>query len=63
MNYIQELRCPQCSKKIGDIYLDKGRVYCLTGNIMARTFIHNCPVCRRQFHWHAEQLEKQVDKN
>lgn len=61
MQHIKSLYCPKCQKLIGDVYIDRGKVYCLIGSVLARVFIHNCPVCRRQFHWHAEQIEKQVE--
>lgn len=55
-----QLTCPGCQRVIGDLYLVKGRLYCLHGAIMARVFVHNCPACSRSYHWHAAEVEKRA---
>lgn len=62
MKQIETIRCPKCRKTIGTLYSENGKIYCHVGDIMARTFIHNCAVCGYSYHWHAEEMERQAAK-
>ena len=45
------IQCPTCRIEIGRIAIVNGRAYLLHGAILARSFIHNCAVDGRAFHW------------
>lgn len=60
MKMMGSIYCAGCGRLIGDMYEDgNGRLYVAVGDVLARVFIHNCKVCKRQFHWHSEQEERQ----
>lgn len=62
MKQIKPIHCPECGKQIGMLYIDGAKIYCHVGDILARVLIHNCPVCRYSYHWHAEEVERQAAK-
>ncbi|MCP5414942.1 MAG: hypothetical protein H6961_10085 [Chromatiaceae bacterium] len=61
MKQLQPLSC-KCGKTIGMLYLDKGKVYCLVNDVLARVLIHNCPVCQYSYHWHADEVNGKRQK-
>lgn len=61
MKQIKMIHCPDCRKEIGMLYVENGRIYCLIGDCLARVFVHNCPVCGRSYHWHADEIERQAN--
>lgn len=62
MQQIKAIHCPKCSKQIGTLYVDAGKIYCHIGDVLARVLIHNCPVCQYSYHWHADEVERQAAK-
>lgn len=57
------IHCPTCHNDIGRLVHINGRLYVFHGLIMAREFIHYCPLDGRQFYWHGREEDDRLAVN
>lgn len=54
------IHCPTCHNDIGKLVQVNGRLYLFNGSILAREFIHYCPIDGRQFYWHGKEEDRRL---